>query len=203
MDLTRRRDFLRVAALFEGSLVLVALAVGWLFGVNPLSTWRWDAEAAGWGALAALPMFALFVLSMRFPWGPFGQIKRFLIESLGPALAECRWYHLLLVAVLAGVGEELLFRGVLQPLIGLTWSNVLFGLAHCITVTYALLAGVIGLYLGWLFQTTDNLLAPVITHSLYDFLAFLVLAHHCKGVPQPRQPLLAPVFDTTENEERG
>ena len=76
--------------------------------------------------------------------------------------------------------EELLFRGVLHPLAGPFWSNVLFGLAHFITPTYAVLAGLLGAYLGGLLELSENLLAPIITHGLYDFLAFLVVARECR-----------------------
>jgi membrane protease YdiL (CAAX protease family) len=121
-------------------------------------------------------MIALFLAGSRFPVGPLRTIKELLLELLGPSLAACRWYDLLLVATVAGFSEELLFRGVLQPLLGLIWSNVLFGLAHAVTVSYAVLAGLIGGYLGWMLSASGNLLAPIIAHALYDFLAFLAVA---------------------------
>ena len=63
-----------------------------------------------------------------------------------------------IIALLAGVGEEMLFRGVLQgtisrwirPEIGLVAASALFGLAHLITLMYALAASLMGIYLGWL-----------------------------------------------------
>jgi membrane protease YdiL (CAAX protease family) len=128
------------------------------------------------GLAATIPMFGLFALAYRFPVGPFRKIKQFLLVALGPALSACRWYDLLLVAFVAGVGEELLFRGVLHPKLGIWGSNILFGLVHCITPAYAVTAGLIGACLGWLFDASGNLLAPVLAHSVYDFLAFLVVA---------------------------
>ncbi|MBM4076959.1 MAG: CPBP family intramembrane metalloprotease, partial [Planctomycetes bacterium] len=52
-----------------------------------------------------------------------------------------------------------------------------FGLAHSITPLYALLASLLGLYLGIIFIAlgTENLIAPIVAHSLYDFVAFLVV----------------------------
>ena len=113
--------------------------------------------------------------------GLCGQIKQFLSEALGPSLVACRWYDLLLVAAVAGLSEELLFRGVLHPLMGPIWSNVLFGLVHFITPAYAMLAGILGGYLGWLFQASENILAPIIAHGLYDFLAFLAVAREFRN----------------------
>ena len=91
----------------------------------------------------------------------------------------------MLLAVSAGLGEEILFRGLLQPWletltsvpIALVISNTLFGLLHAITPMYALIAGCVGTYLGLSMDlgAERNLLIPIIIHSLYDFLAFLVL----------------------------
>ena len=180
LDLTNRYDFLGVAVLFEGSLIGIAAALGWWFGVDPLAQLAWDRHGLIWGLAATLPMIGLFLAANRFPIGPLRTIKQFLHEALGPSLVACRWYDLLLVAMVAGIGEELLFRGVLQPLIGKLWSNVLFGLLHFITLPYAVLAGLIGGYLGWLLDQSENILAPIITHGLYDFLAFLVVACECR-----------------------
>jgi membrane protease YdiL (CAAX protease family) len=179
-DLTKRHQFLSVALLFEGGLVGVAGAIGWWFEVDPFGKLEWNLQGIAWGAAAALPMFGLFLLANWLPFGPLRRIKQFLHEALGPSLLACRWYDLLLVAAVAGLGEEVLFRGVLHPLTGLLWSNVLFGFVHFITPTYAVLAGFMGAYLGRLLQLSENLLAPIMTHGLYDFLAFLVVARECR-----------------------
>ena len=179
-DLTNRYDFLGAAILFEGCLIGVAAGLGWWFGIDPVSRLSWEGRGVAWGLAATIPMIGFFLVANRYPLGPLRNIKQFLLETLGPSLVACRWYDLLLVAAVAGIGEELLFRGVLHPWAGPVWSNVLFGLAHFITPTYALLAGLIGGYLGWLLDQADNILAPIIAHGLYDFLAFLVVARECR-----------------------
>ncbi|MGE3313859.1 MAG: lysostaphin resistance A-like protein [Planctomycetaceae bacterium] len=183
-DPADRTQFLNLAAMFEGGMVGVAIVAGWLLGVNPLALLIWDFGAIAWGVVATLPLFGLFLLSIRYPIPPLERIQKLLVEFLGPSLEACRPLDLIFLAVLAGVGEELLFRGVLQPLFerfgpaaGLIGSNIVFGLAHAITPTYALLAGAIGLYLGVLLDASGsrNLMAPIVTHALYDYLAFLVV----------------------------
>lgn len=90
---------------------------------------------------------------------------------------------LVVVALLAGLSEEALFRGVLQtalvahlPLLAaVAVTAVLFGVAHWITPTYALLAGIVGAYLGALFVLSGNLLVPVVAHALYDVVALALL----------------------------
>ncbi len=88
-----------------------------------------------------------------------------------------RLWHILPISIAAGVGEEILFRGVLQPRLGLVFTSVLFGILHPFTLVYAVLAGFLGAYLGWLQLKTGNLAVPVVVHALYDLAALLVVGH--------------------------
>lgn len=166
-------------------MVLAALVLAWLVGVDLWAFVRFDARSLWQSLLAVLPLLVFFAVTYRWPCGPLKRIKQLLLEVLGPSLAACRWYDLPLLAGLAGLGEELLFRGVIQlgiaqgtsPAIGLVVASVIFGVAHAVTPTYAVLAGMMGLYLGGLLQleATPNLLPPILVHALYDLAAFLIL----------------------------
>ena len=61
---------------------------------------------------------------------------------------------------------------------GLIASNVIFGLLHFLTPTYAILAGLMGLYFGLLLDATHppNLATAMIAHGVYDYLAFLLFS---------------------------
>lgn len=172
-----RSQFLNFAGLFEGGLALAALGVGWLVEINPLEHLVWSWPAVGWGVLGAIPTFLFFYLTYRFPVGELRRIREFLSRELAPSLSILRWYDLILMSVLAGVSEELLFRGLLQPWIGPLWSNVLFGAVHWITPLYALIAFAIGSYLSWTMSVPEphNLLTPIVTHAVHDYLAFLMI----------------------------
>ena len=101
------------------------------------------------------------------------------VEDLGPLLAPRSPLQLVLLAALAGFAEEILFRGVIQaglarvlPESGaLVVASAAFGLAHFITPTYAILAGLAGLYLGGLFLFQGSLVAPIVAHAVYDVVA--------------------------------
>jgi uncharacterized protein len=54
-------------------------------------------------------------------------------------------------------------------------TAALFGVAHWLTPTYAVLAGLVGAYLGWTLAASDNLLVPIVAHGLYDLIALAVL----------------------------
>ncbi|MBS0207027.1 MAG: CPBP family intramembrane metalloprotease [Planctomycetes bacterium] len=180
---TGRSAFLVLATLFQGGLAILAFALAWSLNLNPFDRVEFTGSAVVLGIVGTIPMLILFGFTYRFPIGPFRAIKEFLIEALGPPLSECRWYDLAWVAFLAGFSEELLFRAVLQSwldpwglILALLISNAVFGILHAITPTYALLAGLLGIYLGLLFHVADgNLLVLTITHSVYDLLAFFVV----------------------------
>ncbi|MCG8584479.1 MAG: CPBP family intramembrane metalloprotease, partial [Pirellulales bacterium] len=106
----------------------------------------------------------------------------------------CKLWHFAVISVLAGLGEELLFRALLQSALidwlgvwpGILVAGLLFGLAHPLSRTYIVVAAAIGIYLGWLFAATSNLLVPIIAHALYDFIALVYLSRTKRvgqGVP--------------------
>ena len=81
----------------------------------------------------------------------------------------------LLVAILAGTGEEILFRGALQPVFGLVVSSLLFTFVH---VQYGLSPALLILFfvslgLG-LVRRRYNTTAAIIAHATYNFLPFLI-----------------------------
>lgn len=185
MDVNSRTDFLKLAAIVEGGILLLALAVGRLIGIEPWQHVQWTLSAVGLGLVGTLPIFAVYALA--------SDTRSVAVEMMGKPLSQCRWYDLLLLATLAGVGEELLFRGVLQPwlsefspLFGLLVANVLFGIMHMVTPAYAVIAGGIGLYLSALAYGVPrgNLLSAVIAHGVYDYVAFLLIIREYRSASQ-------------------
>lgn len=170
--------------LFEAGLGLLACGVGWLLERQPLEKLHGDIHDAGVGLLAALPMLVMFFACVRWPIGPLRGIQEFCDEVIRPLFASCSTLQLGLIALSAGIGEELLFRGLLQRLCtdwlglwpGIVLVSIVFGLMHLITVTYAVLAALMGLYMsGIMLLANDNLLSVIIAHAVYDFVALLVL----------------------------
>jgi uncharacterized protein len=181
----RNEKFFQFACLFEASLILVALLLGWLAGINPFQTLHFSETAIAYGSIGALPLFMMFLGLEQLQHPSVAQIKQLLLRTLGPGLNRYHWTDLLVLATIAGFSEELLFRGVLQPWLeisfgktaGIIGSNLIFGLVHAVTPLYLVLAGLVGCYLGLAldFGGERNLLTPIIIHALYDFLAFIAL----------------------------
>jgi membrane protease YdiL (CAAX protease family) len=82
----------------------------------------------------------------------------------------------------AGIGEEMLFRGVLQfelgsrlgsEILAVGLTSIVFGALHAVTPLYAGLAALASVYFGWLYLVTGNLVVPIVTHAFYDWAALL------------------------------
>lgn len=179
-----RLQILRLAIAVEGGLAGLAFLIGWFSGQNILAGVQFELSSIGIGLASSLPMFLLLAVAIRSKARIFIPIRDVLNKVLLPWLSPCRLIDIALLASLAGISEELLFRACLQSLLGnwigatsgLVAASVLFGVAHWITPGYALLATVAGFYLGtvWL-ATGGDILAVSIAHGFYDFVALLLL----------------------------
>ena len=81
----------------------------------------------------------------------------------------------LVTVVVVPLAEELVFRGILYPAIKCygfprlaRWgTSALFAAIHCNLAIFLPLL-LLALVLTWLYEKTDNLLAPIVAHSLFN-----------------------------------
>jgi len=172
-----------LGVLFEGSLAGLAWMLGWLVGQSPVESLRAEPRSALVGVAATVPLLFFFLGCVRSTIGPLARIREFFKEVLRPIFAQSTLLDFAFISVAAGVGEEMLFRGVIQPALA-RWTGIaasvaltsaLFGLLHPITPTYVVIAGAMGAYLGLAFVATGNLLVVVVAHAVYDFVALVIL----------------------------
>lgn len=185
-----RKQLVRLAVLFEGGMGLLALVLGWLLDVPFWESLELSFADLALGVAACLPLLVLFAVCVRWPVGPLKSIEQFSDRVIRPLFQTCTMLDLALICVMAGFGEEALFRGLLMPLLerfsGDTWlavglSSLLFGIMHPITRTYVVLATGVGVYLGTIYAFNDNLLVVMVAHGLYDFVALAYLARFSSG----------------------
>lgn len=81
----------------------------------------------------------------------------------------------LLLGLAAGIGEEVLFRGALQPRFGIALSTGLWVLLHTqYELTWVMLGlALMGFLLGWL-RNRYGTVAAIITHAVYNTLVVLL-----------------------------
>lgn len=97
-------------------------------------------------------------------------------------LKPLAWPDLLWMGLLPGLSEELLFRGVMLPAIGLNWFGILvsglcFGVLHLSGLqqwAYMAWATIIGIVLAVSAVATGNLLVPILAHVVTNLVSSLV-----------------------------
>jgi len=168
------RQILPIVVLGEGILLVVACVAVW-YAQMPL-TWGDRAGGVLWGvgaavALAVVNLTLLRATGNRWPGDSLRHVCRVIVR---PLFEHMNGMQIVLVSVLAGGAEELLFRGVIQPLVGLPAASAIFGAVHVggrSFIGYGAWAACIGALFGWLMVETGGLLAPIVAHAVYDALA--------------------------------
>jgi uncharacterized protein len=183
-----RLSIFQLVLLFEGGLAVAACVAGLFMDVPPWQRIVWKWNQVGVGIAAAVPMILGLLAIRRVHTGPLARLNEVVDQLLVPLFIRCNMVQLAVVGAVAGIGEEFLFRGVMQPLVGdflgniagIAITSVIFGLLHAVTRTYAVLAFLVSVYLGWLAIATNDLLAPILTHAIYDFFALVYLTHRAR-----------------------
>jgi membrane protease YdiL (CAAX protease family) len=167
---------------FELGIVSAYAAAGALgaglavaFGRDPTSTESWvgleGAASTGWSvamglALGGATIFATRALVAKATWA------RELHAALRPAVRDADGVTIACMAAASGVGEELFFRGLLVPAVGVVASSIAFGLLHQVRGParwkWAAWAGAMGALFALVFRVTGSLAGPVVAHVMIN-----------------------------------
>ena len=145
------------AMIFELTLLLVGWILSWFFSI-PLwggSSWDWIGFIVG--LTSTLPMLSLFFWLLQSNWEPCKEIRHMMDEAVLPMFKDFTILQIALLSIAAGVSEEVLFRAV----------------CHALTKFYLILATIMGIYLSLVWMSTGQLLSPIITHAVYDFIVLI------------------------------
>jgi membrane protease YdiL (CAAX protease family) len=182
-----------------GYLLLAVLAAALVLAVRDGMPWTHPAPwlalggvggavtSAAMGVSLAMAVVLLTrVLVARFAWA------RRLHGELRPVARELSTGHVLLVAGLSSLGEELVFRGLFTPMLGVVASAVLFGLAHQIKGpsrwVWVVWATLVGLGLGAIFALTGSLVGPIVAHAIVNAVNLAFLRGYDPDADEARAP---------------
>lgn len=154
------------------------------FGITGQGTWT----MTGWAVVTTLGVFPvnlalLWISQKAMLWRSMEVVAQPTVEALRGASGPAPHLLLGLMAIfLAPLVEEILFRGILYPSIKQVgwprlalWSTSLFFAAtHANLVTFLPLT-FLAVVLALLYEYTGNLLAPILTHSLFNAMNFVWL----------------------------
>jgi membrane protease YdiL (CAAX protease family) len=158
-----------------GGLTLVAVLV---------SAWRGDADVYRLDEtrpalhLLASPLVGLLVGLLVVGGSRFAVARwdwaRLLHQSFRDLLGPLTGKEIAILAGASAIGEELLFRGALQPWIGIWAQAALFALLHVGPgrryLPWTAWAFGVGVGFGYLEQATGDLGAPIVAHATINFL---------------------------------
>ncbi len=170
-----RSGFVRSAILFYGLMGCAALL--WRMSVPGQSILHPSLEAAGRASSLPFALFAGLVVGLLAVgvselltrWTKLGDV---LADVLGESLAGLGRGDAILLALASGTAEEMLFRGALQPVVGLFWASVIFGACHFLPrrelVLWSVFAMAMGFAFGALYEWTGQLWAPIAAHTVVN-----------------------------------
>lgn len=124
-------------------------------------------------SLRWLPVLLLLMILANYLLAQANPVQAEVMDELGQLLLgnmDTVWEWLLL-AVAAGIGEEVLFRGALQPVLGIWLTSLLFAVIHTqygLSIA-TLLIFVVGFILGVMRQRYNTTVA-VLLHAAYNFV---------------------------------
>jgi len=166
---------------------LVVVVIVWLSLSKEQYPFQLEGVTLATTALWCAYVGALVAASVWF-FRRHGDAQLRLLQRLAGGLlpqsrAEIQWFKV--VAVLAGVGEEIVFRWFLMSYFAAYWgtsrdealyaSSIVFGLVHLYQGALGVLfTGLMGWVLGSLWIQTGTLLVPIVLHTALDLRILLI-----------------------------
>jgi membrane protease YdiL (CAAX protease family) len=158
------------------AVLLLVIAKLWLqFGDVSLLHWSWKGMAFPLGIGIGLAITAASGLVYRL-WPDYRRSADYYLDLV---LTPLQLPDLIWLGLLPGLSEELLFRGVMLPALGLDLpsvavSSLCFGVLHLSGSQqwpYVIWATTVGLLLGYSALVTGNLLVPIVAHILTNLIS--------------------------------
>lgn len=90
------------------------------------------------------------------------------------------FWHIVIIAAIVAICEELLFRGAIQHAFGPYWTSILFAVIHVRYLRHFIPTGWVFLSsygLGYIYIHTGTLWAPILCHFLIDLFSGLVIRY--------------------------
>jgi CAAX protease family protein len=161
--------------------LLLALALSWIYVQNQLQ-WglfiRLNSDKFLLDLLVGLSAAAFTIglsifSSKNFFWA------QLLEDEFSKVLVPLQIWEIALIALLSGLVEETLFRGAIQPVLGLIPTSLLFGLAHFVPrkvfLPWSAYATFAGFLLGSVTELRKNLFPVILAHCIINFVLILLL----------------------------
>ena len=129
--------------------------------------------------LYSLALAAGIILTSSIIYRTWSAYRRSADYYLELVIKPLIWADIIWLGLLPGLSEELLFRGIMLPALGLNLaavfiSSVLFGVLHLSGNNqwpYVVWATIVGFALGYSALVTGNLVVPVVAHIITNLIS--------------------------------
>ena len=156
-------------------ILLVVTKIWQRLGAVELLALQFNSQALLWGIGLAVGITITSSIIYRL-WGAYRRSADIYLELVIKPLI---WPDLIWLGLLPGLSEELLFRGVMLPALGLNLtaviiSSLLFGVLHLSGAgqwPYVVWATIVGFALGYCALITGNLLVPIVAHIITNLVS--------------------------------
>ena len=163
--------------------VLLLISIGWIYNLprdNVLVFLKFDPKALFEGLLTGVGLatagYGFYRLSKKTK--SLCDIAELFEKILAPTFTNLKIIDVVFLSLTAGFCEEIFFRGLLLPKIGIIFSSVAFGLLHMpgkkywIYTVWATLSGAL---FGWLFLLSKSLWLPITAHAVNNIIGMVLL----------------------------
>lgn len=156
-------------------ILLMVTKIWQKLGSVRLLPWELNLEAVLLGIATAVGITIASSIVYRL-WPAYRRSADIYLELVIKPLI---WPDLIWLGLLPGLSEELLFRGVMLPALGLNLtavivSSLLFGVLHLSGAgqwPYVVWATVVGFALGYIALITGNLVIPIVAHIITNLVS--------------------------------
>lgn len=158
------------------AVLLLAVAKVWQkLGAVPLLAFEFNTSALLSSVALAIGITLTSGIIYRL-WAAYRRSADYYLELV---IKPLLWVDIIWLGLLPGLSEELLFRGIMLPALGLNLaavviSSVLFGVLHLSGSNqwpYVVWATIIGFALGYSALVTGNLFVPVVAHIITNLVS--------------------------------
>jgi uncharacterized protein len=203
----------RLTIIVESIFGLLAIALAGFFGFFDTTQENFRQVSTTWtevistSLFCCVPMLSLLWMLERLNFWPLGQMSKLIDTRIAPLFAKCQWWEFVIIAVCAGVGEELAFRWCLQgglqattsisSLGAIMVSGALFALCHSLSAQYFWFSFFISVYLGICMNVSGSVIGPITAHAMYDYFALLIIRQRFLSLPaETRKQIYAALEQT-------
>ncbi len=165
--------------------LVTALAITFREGVPWVHDEPWlsliTARSVGLSIALGLVVALVVIVGTRLTVARSAWAKRLHVE-LRPIAHGLSLSQIMLIAFFSSLGEELLFRGLLQPWVGVLPAAVVFGICHQVPGparwVWVCWATAVGIAFGAIFAATGSLVGALVAHAVINAVNFTYLRDH-------------------------